>query len=414
MYTSLLKTIFTPSVRVYHVGRMAVLFYAMLACWMFSNIVGCASMGGATTPEARSKTLEQALAKQPNNPLIMRDLAISYFDQNKLSESKSYLDKVMPLLPNDPKVPLYQGLIFEKNLDMQNAADSYKNYTRFDLKNEDTKLMYGRYMQVSRELLKKKLETLAQDEAQGKLTNGRLDSKAIAVFPLNYLGTNEQYAPLGRGIAAMIISDLGEVGGIKLLERAEMQVLLDEIAQGESGYINKDTAPKAGRILGAGRVIGGNYNVPSDTQIGMDAGYWDVVRRSTDTVSKNGAMDDLFKLEKKMVFDLLNKMNAPITPEKKQSIETNIPTNNFQAFLKFSKGLELEDRGLLNDALGYYRQAVALDPSFRLAGGRLSQIEAMVSGGLTWQNAVSILRNRVDVVNKAVGFVDRIRAILGF
>lgn len=374
---------------------------------------GCANLGKPATPEARSKALEQALAKKPNDPILMRDVAVAYFDQKRFAESLNYLEKASISLPNDPKIPLYQGLIAENQPDLDKAIGIYKNYTKFDLQQEDAKMMYGRYIQVSRDLLQKKLELLAQEEAQGKLTNGRLDPKAIAVFPLHYLGNNEQYAPLGRGISAMMIADLSEVEGIKLVERMEMQVLLDEIARGESNYINPETAPKAGRILGAGRVVGGNYDVPTDEKIGMDAGFWDLSRRRSDVLTKNGALEDLFKLQKKLVFDLLQKMNAPVTPEKRQKIESNVPTNNMDAFLKFCKGLEFEDKGLFNDALGLYKQAVALDPTFRLASSRISRVEALISGGLTWQNAVSILRRRVDVVDRAVSGVERIRRILG-
>jgi len=50
-----------------------------------------------------------------------------------------------------------------------------------------------------------------------------------------YLGTDSTMLPLERGIAQLVVADLGKVHSLKLLEREEVQALVDEMRLAESG-----------------------------------------------------------------------------------------------------------------------------------------------------------------------------------
>jgi curli biogenesis system outer membrane secretion channel CsgG len=69
------------------------------------------------------------------------------------------------------------------------------------------------------------------------------------------------YAALAKGIAAMVISDLSKVPGLKLLERQKVQKLVDEIQLSESGLVSQDNQVKAGRLMRAEKIVVGSFGV---------------------------------------------------------------------------------------------------------------------------------------------------------
>ena len=69
------------------------------------------------------------------------------------------------------------------------------------------------------------------------------------------------YQAMAKGIAAMIIADLSNIPGLKVLEREKVQKLMAEIALGESGLAESSTAVRTGRMMRAEKVIVGSFGV---------------------------------------------------------------------------------------------------------------------------------------------------------
>ena len=53
-------------------------------------------------------------------------------------------------------------------------------------------------------------------------------------------------------LTEVLVMDLAIIGRLTVLERAKVQMLLDEIALGEAGFLETATAARSGRILGSG------------------------------------------------------------------------------------------------------------------------------------------------------------------
>ena len=206
----------------------------------------------------------------------------------------------------------------------------------------------------------------------------------MAVYPLTYQGADAQYAVLGRGLAELLTIDLGHVEALQLVERTRLQTLIDEMDLAESGYFDAATAPRVGRLIGAGRLVGGVYNVVGN-DLQLDAALWEVQNANVaDIGSRAGALSALFRLEKELVFSTLAAMGIEPTEEERRRIDL-IPTQNLQAFLAFSRGLEREDAGAFGEAARFYGQAAQLDPNFRQAGARAEEVlgQAQVSGDVS-------------------------------
>jgi hypothetical protein len=92
--------------------------------------------------------------------------------------------------------------------------------------------------------------------------------------------------------------------------------------------------------------------------------------------TKNETLQNLFSLEKELVFNIIDDMGIELTPQQRQKIQF-IPTQNMQAFMAYCMGLNKEDAGQFNEAAQYYQQAVQLDPGFKMANQKLEMNEAI-------------------------------------
>src|SRR5205823_5997708 len=120
-----------------------------------------------------------------------------------------------------------------------------------------------------------------------------------------------------------------------------LQALLAEMKIGQS--VDATSAGRAGRILQAGRLVGGTIVQLGGDQLRADAYLLNVASTATQgaPVSDQQAIDQLFTLEKNIVLRLLADMNVTLTTAERNAIEQR-PTRSLAAFLAFSRGLESE------------------------------------------------------------------------
>src|SRR5205807_7071026 len=81
----------------------------------------------------------------------------------------------------------------------------------------------------------------------------------IAVFPFDNGGSygqdKDNFDALQKGIAGLMISDLAANAAVRVVERDELQKLLDEQNLGAAGRVDPQTAAKIGKLGGA-RCVG--------------------------------------------------------------------------------------------------------------------------------------------------------------
>jgi tetratricopeptide (TPR) repeat protein len=203
----------------------------------------------------------------------------------------------------------------------------------------------------------------------------------VAVFPLKYRGKEKKYVSLGRGLSQMLIVDLGQVEELNLLERMRLQILLQELQLAQTDIVDKQTAPRVGKLLGAGRIIAGSFDVLQKNQVQVELMSWDVINGEyPDALNQTDALPNLFKMEKDLVFDVIEKMGIELTFQERERIQ-RIPTQNMRAFLAYCNGLEKEDAGQFEAAVKSYQQAFDLDPNFKTAEGKAEAAEGADQAG---------------------------------
>jgi len=218
--------------------------------------------------ESRIRALMAKIKADPANAQALRDLGVIYFQTRNYTSAEEYLTKAFVEKPLDPKTAFYLGMALEFQDKIQLALRFYERHKDAPRLSPYRRLMAGRYQQLTLDLARQEIRELLQREQQ--LSETRMSPQAVAVFPLRYLGEDQKFAPLGKGLSEMLITDLGKVGQLKLLERIRLQTLLDEMALAKSDFFDQSTAPRFGKLLSAGRIIAGTYNVTGKDQLQAD------------------------------------------------------------------------------------------------------------------------------------------------
>ncbi len=187
-------------------------------------------------------------------------------------------------------------------------------------------------------------------------------SKTLAILPFenNSVTDPELYHPLTKGLSAMLITDLSNnVSTLKLIERDKIQALLKEIALSQSGSIDKSTAIRAGKILGAQAITFGSFMVLEE-QVRIDAR---IVKVETSEVlmaeSILGRSDNFIDLERELAAKIAKSLNSTFKPK------TETSTSDINAALYFSKGLAAYDNGDVAEAERMFEKSVELDAAYK-------------------------------------------------
>ena len=187
----------------------------------------------------------------------------------------------------------------------------------------------------------------------------------VAVLPLVIAG-DSTVQPLSRGLAELITTDLAYIRTLRLLERLQIGMLLDELKLGRSERVDPATAARVGRLLRAERLVQGTATIPlrGPVQISATVVTGTGVVRPVEQVT--GPFPKLLDLEKQVVFDLAVQLGFALTQAEREQILRQGP-KNLAAFLAYSRGLEAMDRGDYGAAARHFKSAARADPSFQAA-----------------------------------------------
>jgi len=220
----------------------------------------------------------------------------------------------------------------------------------------------------------------------------------VAVLPLVIAG-DSSVQPLSRGLAELITTDLAYIRTLRLLERLQIAMLLDELKLGQSERVDPATAARVGRLLRAERLVQGTATIPPRGPVQLSA----TVVTGTGVVRPvgqvTGPFPKLLDLEKRVVFDLAAQLGLELTQAEREQIRRQGP-KSLAAFLAYSRGLEAMDRGDYGAAARHFRSAAQADPSFQAArDGQQAATAAPAAERATGGGIVTV----VDAVERVTG-----------
>jgi hypothetical protein len=188
-----------------------------------------------------------------------------------------------------------------------------------------------------------------------------------------------------------------------------MQAILDEMRLADSGRVTQATALRSGRLLRASRVVQGSL-ADQGQNLRVDAAVVDVASAGVSaSAGASDVLNRLFDLEKQLVLSIFTNLGIQLTPAERSAIEQR-PTQNLQAFLAFSRGLEAEDRGDFAGARDAYGEAAGLDPSFRAAAqGATAASDLSIASLQTTGQVEAVVVQNERVEGAGTGVTDEAR-----
>lgn len=194
-------------------------------------------------------------------------------------------------------------------------------------------------------------------------------------FDNNSLADRQRLETLRQGLAQMFSSELGQLQALRLVERANLHRLIEEMKLGQAGMIDDKSAQQVGKLAGAQYLLLGSFiylpggKLRVDTRV-VEVETGRILKAGEETGKENQLFDMVKALNKKLVKELALKLSA--TELAKLDDLKNV---KFAAIMLYSQGVACEDRKDLNGAKKKYREAVAADGNFLQAKERLAVLE---------------------------------------
>lgn len=189
---------------------------------------------------------------------------------------------------------------------------------------------------------------------------------------------NPELEPLKVGIAQMLTTDLVGAGQAKIVERVQLQAVLDELKLGHSAVADKDTSAKVGKLLGAEYLLMGSYFSLAGT-LRVDAR---LVKVETGEIvhanGANGGVADFMELEHTLAASFRERLGqllpgvVPALPEVTRAVAAAHPLD---AALALSEGLIALDNHELPRARDSFQKALTDDPRMEAARTQLAALE---------------------------------------
>jgi len=200
----------------------------------------------------------------------------------------------------------------------------------------------------------------------------------VAVMPFDTVADEGGLAALGQGLQAMLTTDLASAPAIQLVERDKLAAIKGELALSKTGAIDKATAIKVGKLLGASHLLTGQVAIVGKA-MRLDARLVDATTGEVVLADKiEGERELFFELEKALARKLVDALGAPLTPKERARL-SRIHTADFEAFRRFSDGIEAFDQKAFDDARKALRDALERDQEFTLARLTLDDYEAIIA-----------------------------------
>jgi TolB-like protein len=201
----------------------------------------------------------------------------------------------------------------------------------------------------------------------------------IAVLPFENGGSygkdREDFDALRKGLAAMLISELAWNSDVRLVDRFETQRVLDEQGLAVAERVDKETAAKIGKLVGARYMITGSFiDLYGDFRI--DARMINVETGEIMKVVRNDPKyhdrKDMMRMVESVGTLIMRDNRLPQLPAASaQRGPRPVPT---EALVLFSRALLYQDRGDRAKAVEYYEKALQVFPEYTEASEGLKKV----------------------------------------
>jgi TolB-like protein len=206
---------------------------------------------------------------------------------------------------------------------------------------------------------------------------------AVMYFGNGAIGaTNTELAPLTKGIADMLITELSANGGIRVVERDQLQELMEEQQLSGSGRVDRQTAVRLGKILGAHHMIFGGFVTDSRGALRIDARAVNVETSEIEHVETvSGKQEQLLTLINELAGKLNRGLHLPELPrDQRQAGVERARRVPLEAAMLYSRALAAKDGGNAKEAVILLQRSLETFPEYEPARRELAKLAPAGSG----------------------------------
>lgn len=306
---------------------------------------------------------------------------ISAYQNQQYEEAVSKLTQARSLVPTHSPTLLYLGLAYLRQGKTGEAIATWQAYSKLQsyTETERTAGLSTTIPQYLTVLQREENHQIAREAVAHERQMGPGDPRAVAITYYRNLGAPE-LAFLQKGLTALLISDLALVRDLRVVDRDRLQALLEELRLGTTGLVDQNTAPRVGRLLGAGKVVTGDYQEPIKDALRVNSVLVESTTGQTlGMPASSGIIQQLSDLEKALALALLKNLGYDEPRLQTAGVLDAIRrphTTSLAAFTAYANGLDAKDRGDYGTARTHFQQALRNDPNFALAQRELSVLPA--------------------------------------
>jgi tetratricopeptide (TPR) repeat protein len=362
--------------------------------------------------DAAAQYLKQALQEDPNNPQVLKALGRLQYHQGEIAEAKKNLMMAQKTLPDDPQIDLYLGFCAESDGDYASAADSYQRFLAAKPNSRIAGNVRGRLLFVKNESLRKQVAQAVKTETS--LSKKEPQPLTVAVLPF-YVGDNAspQLHAIADGLAATLWYDLASIKQLTMVERLQVNYLMQELKIAKEGLTSKESAPQVGKIVSAGHLVNASLNETAENELSLDAALvTTTTSKYQPTFNANNQLKKVLQLEKDMTLAILDSLGIKLSDSERHKLEA-MPTDSYDAFLAFSQGIQQYDQGNYSDANKFFDQARSIDPRFGLANQFAAESQLLMSNTMNLQQFDNMVLANVESTAQqtAANLTDAVRAV---
>lgn len=185
----------------------------------------------------------------------------------------------------------------------------------------------------------------------------------------------ETLEALGVGVQQILITELAQNPGIRVVDRSVIREIVAEQDLGASGRVDNETAARIGRIVGARYVVAGGFS-DADGEFRLDGRIVDV--ETTEVIRADQVTDrrqNLYRIILSLGGRLAEAANLPPLPrEVRSERESRAATIPREAAVLYSQAQFFQDRGQTDRARQLYQRLTSEFPQMTEAREALRQI----------------------------------------
>ncbi len=231
------------------------------------------------------------------------------------------------------------------------------------------------------ELRDKWYELLKAKESLACPQDAKSDIKTLAIMEFDNFSIGKyqkELGPIGKGLADLFEHDFRKISTLRVVERDKINYVLKEHELQQSGAVDRATAVRAGKILGAKYMVFGSITQVDDRHTRMVVKVVSVETSEIITSVDREGKPVYFKLEKELVVELAKKLDVQFDDDVSALIKQG-GTESLDATTFYSKGLEYQDRYDYKKAYEFFKKAYDLDNSFVEAKRKMEIYEPLAS-----------------------------------